>query len=297
MRRTNEKDGSLTSEKSCIYKQINLYSALYSDLGMEYQKAHSGPFTDLSFRGGDAVIIAALKDGQISGYGRPVVASGNSKVLKREIQRLYDISPNIFYQDFLHQGNLSVISKFLIRKGAKVEPYYTQIIDLNQTEQELHQGIRKSYTSLINSRLLNTHIIDHQVRFEDILDTAFRKFKDLYHLKVDNPRPEETWDIQYEMIKTGEAFISADIEDGKLLSAGLFLHNEHCCYYGVGKSLPNVISHGTIWNAILHAKSLGLKTIELGEQVLYGEPKLVWISAFKAGFGGKTKTLLRIRSY
>lgn len=296
MRRTNEKDGSLTSKNVGYIKPISLHSALYSDLGLKYQQAHSGPFTDLSVRGGDAVVIAALQNGQISGCGRPVVASGNSKILKKEIQRLYNISHNISYQDFLDDG-LSVISKFLLRKGAKAEPYYTQIIDLNQSEQKLHQGIRKSYTSLINSRLENIRIIDNKVRFEDFLEPVFRQFKELYYLKVDNPRPKETWDIQYEMIKAGEAFISADLEDNKLLSAGLFLHNEYCCYYGVGKSLPNRTSHATIWKAILHAKSLGLETFELGEQVFYGEPKSVWISVFKAGFGGKTKTYLRLRSY
>lgn len=292
MRRTKE-NGSLTSKQSCIYKQINIHSALFSDLGLKYQLAHSGPFTDLSYRGGNAVVIAALKNGQISGYGRPVVAAGNSKVLKREIQRLYNISHNIFYQDFLGDG-LSVISKFLIRKGAKVNPYYTQIIDLNQSEERLHQGIRKSYTSLINSRLANIRILDS---ISEDLEQVFSAFKDLYYLKVDNPRPEETWNIQLQMIKAGEAFISADLEDDKLLSAGLFLHNEYCCYYGVGKSLPNRTSHATIWKAILHAKSIGLGSIELGEQVYYGEPKLMWISAFKAGFGGKTKTCLRITNY
>jgi len=99
------------------------------------------------------------------------------------------------------------------------------------------------------------------------------------------------------MIKKGEAFICADLKDRELLAAGLFLHNKYFCYYGVGKSLPNKGSHSIIWKAILHCKSLGLESFELGEQVYYGDPKLVGISRFKAGFGGQTKTYLQIRSY
>jgi len=298
MRRTVEK-GSLAS-KNVVYKDTNSFnvierhSALYSPRGLEYQQAHSGPFEDLSYFGGDAVIIAALKNGQISGYGRPVVAAGQSKALKTEIQRLYEITPNIFYQDFLYKGNLSVISKFFIGKGAQVTTYHTQIINLNQSERRLHEGIRKSYTSLTNSRLSACHIIDGK---SPRLDLVFGLFKELYHINVENPRPEETWDIQLEMIRNNEAFICADLEGERLLSAGLFLHNKYFCYYGVGKSLPKCGSHSTIWKAILHAKSIGLQSFELGEQVYYGDPKLVGISRFKAGFGGQTRTYLQIRSY
>jgi len=285
-----------TSENGQLYdKLIEKYTPLFSTLGIQYQQAHSGPFEDLSYRGVDAVIIAALKNGQISGYGWPAVASGNPKILKREIQRLYDISPNIFYQDFLEQNKLSIVSKFLLRKGAKAIPYYTQVIGLTLSEEKLHEGVRKSYTSLINSRWGNTRIILDSNSVD--LEAVFSAFKELYYLKVDNPRPEETWEIQLEMVKAGEAFISADVEGGKLLSVGLFLHNKYCCYYHVGKSLPNALSHGIIWKAILHAKEIGLKRFELGEQVFYGEPKLVGISRFKAGFGGRTKTRLNIMSW
>lgn len=276
-----------------VDKIILKRTCLYSDLGVKYQQAHSGPFEDLSYRADDAVVIAALKNNAITGYGRPVVASGNPKILKQEIQRLYDISSSIWACDFLVDGELSEVSKFLLRKGARAEPYYTQIIDLTQSIESLHQEVRKSYTSLINARLSNTQIFDSK---SPDLEVVFSAFKELYYLKVEKPRPPETWDVQLEMIRANEAFISADIEEKILFSAGLFLHNEYYCYYGVGKSLGHNKAHSVIWRAILHAKNLGLKKFEIGQIIFYGASKEVGISLFKSGFGGQIKTYLHLKT-
>jgi len=75
--------------------------------------------------------------------------------------------------------------------------------------------------------------------------------------------------------------------------AGVFIYyNKHAAYYGIGCSLEGVNSHAIIWQAILHAKELGCKTFEMGEQVWTGDEKLINISKFKRGFGGECYTRL-----
>ena len=278
--------GQLYLEKDT---QMEAYTTLYGDLDIAYQQAHCGPFDDLSCRGDDVTVIAAIQDNTITGFGRPVVAFGNPRALKKEAQRLYGISHSIWSQDYLINGELSAFSKFLLSKGAIATPFYTQVIDL--TKHGLHADIRKSYTSLINARF--EHVIIGTDRY------LLEMLKQLYYLNVPNPRPESTWEVQRKMLDAGEAFITADIGGGGgCLSAAFFRHNSQICHYFSGKSLDTHNSHAVVWRAILHAKDIGMRRIDLGEQVFYPQQtKQVGISTFKAGFGGTTQTYLRIRSY
>ncbi|MCJ7482675.1 MAG: hypothetical protein MUO31_06890 [Thermodesulfovibrionales bacterium] len=244
-------------------------TALYSPLDIEYAQVMSGPYEDLSFHDGDTKVVAGLKDGRISGFWRPVVAVGDDKDLKLHIERLYDICPNIYYMDFLIDGRLSVISQFLLERGHKARPYFTQIIDLTKTEEELHADLRKSYKSLVNKGFGG-------------IDTALGVLRKLHK----DTRSNETWHIQSKIIGMQQAFISDD--EGK--SACLIYHNRYTAYYFSGVSEDGVNSHPCLWMAILQAKALGCKTFEMGEQVFDGDPKLVNISKFKRGFGGKTVT-------
>jgi lipid II:glycine glycyltransferase (peptidoglycan interpeptide bridge formation enzyme) len=103
-------------------------------------------------------------------------------------------------------------------------------------------------------------------------------------------RSVRTWELQSEMMTAGEAFLSIDVGAG-----GFFIYNNHTCYYGVGASLEGANSHALIWKAILHAKGLGCRYMELGEQVFTGDKKLMGISKFKAGFGGSCQMRMDLR--
>lgn len=303
MGRQGEKDGVFDN-------LIETNTPLYSRLGLAYQQAYSGPYGPLDFSG----IVAALQEGRITGYGRPVVGD----LTRKESRRLYDISPNILYLDFL-EGGLSCLSRFLLENGAAAVPYYTQIIDLTKSEEALHAGLRKSYTSIINADIKNARVLSYRMGtpITSVKRIVCKYMPDL-HKKVSGrtTRSAETWETQYCMFVKGEAF--ATITPGDFNAFALFLHNEHACYYGVGASLPDVNTHALVWKGILHAKSIGCKTMELGEQRL--EPsahpmqwhaafpipddwpsfeeqeKLRNISKFKAGFGGITKCRLLIKS-
>ena len=243
-------------------------TALYSPLDIEYSQVMSGPYEDLSYHDGDTKVIAGLKGGRISGFWRPVVAVGGDKDLKLHIERLYDICPNIYYMDFLIDGKLSVISQILLRHGHKARPYYTQIIDLTKSEEELHADLRKSYKSLVN-KLDNLYVM------------AVAQYKGYCEVIKGKTRSDETWKIQEKIHP-----ICCVRED----SGCMFYKYKDGAYYfnGYGSG-----SHSCVWWAIIkELKRTGCKYVEMGEQVFSGDPKLVNISKFKRGFGGTCQTRL-----
>jgi len=255
-------------------KQLSEYTALYSPLDLKYSQAMSGPYEDLSYHGEDCDVIAAFNGRSISGFWRPMVAVGDERELKLQIVRLYEISRHITYMDFLEDGNLSVISRFLLRQGYRARPHYTQIIDIRDMDL-VRRNLRKSYKSLVN-------------KTKGVNTTIFERYYEI-HEKVCGAkvRPEKTWDIQQEMVRTGKAFVVAGPG-----AAVLIYHNNYMAYYAGGRSLPGVDSHAVLLYAIETARNLRCKFFELGEQVFAGDPKLVNISKFKRGFGGETKTRL-----
>jgi len=248
-------------------------SPLYSELGIEYQQAYDGPYSDLSYSCNGTTVIAALKDGKITGFGSPVLAIGRK--LKQAAEQLSQICDNIWYRTY----EIDDFAKLLLEKGYKATPYFTQVIDLSKTEAELHADIRKSYKSLI-----------HKADIYGWPD-AFGRFKQM-HLKAAGyqTRSDKTWGLQFAQIQAGEAFLI--MNEG---SAAFFIYNNHTCYYGVGCSVEGAGSHAAIWKAILHAKTLGCKYFEMGEQVFSSDEKLMNISKFKRGFGGKTLMRLDLR--
>ena len=256
-------------------------TALYSSLDIEYSQAMSGLYEDLSFRSDEITIIAGLKDGRISGFWRPVVAVGDERLQKLHIERLFDICRNITYMDFLIDGKLSVISQFLLRHGHKARPYYTQIIDLTKSKEELHADLRKSYKSLINNDY------DSCCQPQGLYLPEYQQL----HEKASGKqiRTQNTWSIQLDMLIQNKAYLVMQRGD---VAGALIYFNDFCCYYASGKSLANVNMHAVIWYAIMEAWELGCKSFELGEQVFSGDEKLINISKFKRGFGGITQTRL-----
>jgi len=264
---------------------LSTLTALYGPLDLDYSEEMSGPYEDLTFRSDECTVIAGLKDDHITGFWRPVVAAGSDSLLKEQIVRLYNICQNITYMDFLIDGNLSAISKFLLGKGYSARPYFTQIIDLTKSKEQLHSELRKSYKSIVNK----TPIISV------MKDVA--PYKRLHAEIKGQKRSPESWFIQQKMLWNGQAFclLQSKVIDPQTawsLAGGLFYCNDHCCYYASGCSSVGVDGHNIIWEAILYAKERGCKTFEMGEQVFSGDQKQMDIAKFKRGFGGNTVTRL-----
>ena len=244
---------------------------LYTKLDIEYQQVYSGPYEDVS----TSKIIAGIKEGRITGFGRPVI---DFSAPKEEIEKLWSISQKIWYRDYLTDG-LSEVSKFLLRKNILARPTYHQVIDLTKSESELHEGLRKSYKSLVNKG--DSFFIDSDIGW------LYASVQKLHHRVYGKAtRSNETWAIQTAMMRQRELFALVE-GDPEIFSAGLFYHNGYVCYYGVGCSLPGVDTHALVWKAILHAKEIGCKLFEIGEQYYNGDEKLQNIAKFKRGFGGR----------
>jgi len=250
--------------------RLSELTALYSPLDVAYNQAMSGPYQDISYHGKDCTVIAGLKDGRIDGFWRPVVASGDAKALKLHIERLYDISRDIVYMDFLEGGRLSVISQFLLRRGYRARPYYTQIIDLTKTESQLHADLRKSYKSLVAK-------VGGSVIY---IGGSIERFRNIHKKHHGNTRSDETWAIQEKM--NCLYVIKGD-------SGAMFYRNGDSAYYASGTGNNN---HVCVWLGIRALEERDCKMLEMGEQVFSGDTKLVNISKFKRGFGGQTVTRL-----
>ena len=260
-------------------EKLRWLTALYSEIDLSYQQEYSGPYKDLSYQDDNCLVIASEKDGKITGYGRPVVMLGSDSNLKKQMERLYDISPDITYMDFLGGNRASMASRFLMQKGLVSEPYFTQIINLRKSAEELHANIRKSYKSICNSKEIDFSVIEvlKEVHFE-------------MHGK--STRNKQTWRYQDKMISAGKAFVLADKDE---TCAALFYHNEHSAYYACSASRDGGKTHPIIWKAMQILKERGCKTLELGEQNFFGHEKNVNISRFKSGFGGDCFTRLLIK--
>ena len=244
--------------------ELEKYTALYSDLDWEYNNVMSGPYQNLSFRCDEGTIIAGMKDDVISGAWRPMVCVGSDKFQKLHIERLFDTCRNFYYMDFLIDGKLSVISQFLLRHGHKARPYYTQIIDLSKP---MHEGLRKSYRSLVN-------------KTTGIVPDTIEGYKEVHRFNKGITRPTRTWEIQKRM---------AIICNTRSNAGAMFYYNNFGGYYFSSAGENN---HAIVYSLLRRLQERGCVYAEMGEQVFSGDPKLVNISKFKRGFGGRTTTRL-----
>ena len=262
----------------------------------------------IAFRGATVetngtIDLLAYEVPSISFENKVKLTTTAAKTFLKEFDRIMKkVNGDIWYRDFLMNGELSILSRHLLRKGAKLIPVLSQVIDLSQDKATLKQQIRKSYNSLINwgLRELNPKIFDSLNITWGKID-AFRQL----HIREAGreTRSKKSWQRQLEMVKAGEAFVVMGFLKEQLVTAGFFLHSKTNCYYGSSASRRDMFNkplfHSLMWKGIQHAKKIGCCWFEVGEQIYPNYPqeplhsnKELGISEFKAGFGGKTRILL-----
>jgi len=241
--------------------------------------------------------------------GRPCVSFFNTSLISKKILQMIlaevktaikDAGTTFVYRDFMIDRSISPISRHLLSVGADVRQRFTQVIDLEKSEKDLKKDVRKSYTSLINWGLKELSITVHG-KSNDISWDEMDLFRHL-HAQVSgkDTRTKESWKKQFKMCASGEAFIVMGRLNGRLVSAGFFTNSHDSCYYGASASCRDLfekpIFHALLWTAILHAKSIGCKWFEVGEQLYQGigspSEKELGISRFKSGFGGTIQTFI-----
>lgn len=309
---------------------VKHHGALYGEANLAYYREYLGgdEIVDRSFllmegntpAAGMRMFMHRLPDGrsELSCCGLPVLYLENSaatpalrarthKLVKAELLRLTDAAsaPDVMlYRDPLHEGFLSHPGRVLLDLGANAVPGFTQVIDLASPDDELHRGMTKSFKWGVNwgEKNLDLAILDSSSLSGEAME-AFR----LLHVDAAGreTRSRRSWELQQAMVMADEAFCVFGSLEGHLVTAALFPRSAAHCFYGVSASrrylFDKPLTHAVIWTALQHAKALGLRHFEMGEQLFPGtgdrQPttKDLGISFFKRAFGGRTKAYLDLR--
>ena len=162
--------------------------------------------------------------------------------------------------------------------------------DLTQSEEELHSQIRKSYKALINQgkREIDFSHFDHS----NITPDEFEKFKQ-FHLETAGrqTRPDESWNMQYQMIEQGCATLTTGYMDAHgLVSSALFTDYGQSTSYAVAvynrDLFDKPLAHANVYLGMHDAKKREQKIFNLGIIPAYNKniEKEYNIGKFKKGF-------------
>lgn len=216
-------------------------------------------------------------DERISVYARL------AKFLKAHFKRFAITRLLIKAHGFFVQHFLASISK--------VSPLTAMSVDLTASSAAIKANLRKSYKSLTNwgKNNLSAVLINQEHACKDL----FNEFK-AFHIAVagKKTRSDHSWQLQFEMILSGEAFVTLYYLDSKLVAGNLILLGQQRAFYGVGvydrqlMAEDNLaLSHWPLLDAITKCKNLGLTSFDLGRYSLDNDDvKLQQIASFKKGF-------------
>lgn len=218
--------------------------------------------------------------------------SKGKKTIKKiiDIFLTFKISP--FFLNNYCSSNLHNYFLYFSSKHFVMTESFEIFIDLRDSEQQLWNGLRKSYRSLINKS---------KKEFEVIKTHNVNEWKNLkaIHKVVSgrSTRNDMSWEIQSKRIlkKFGKVYY---IKKGNsVLGFSYFNLGKDYAQYAVGAYLNNEfknssISHLILWESIIDLKSLGFKYIYLGRSIPKEDKineKLKSINDFKIGFSNLIK--------
>ena len=322
-------DPAFPNSWKCLLSMGDHFDALYGTTNLAFYREYSGIIDseDLSFVVaqdeqficGVRAFRSRLENGliEIACFGQPVlyVESPQAEAslltraqrrLRAEFESLLQELPEgavVRFKDRLPGGCLSPLGRLLLEKGGTAVPNFSQFIDLCAPSEALHKGLTKAYKWAVNwgkKNLLISVLDQTSITVEHL--AQFR------HLHVEaagrETRTPKSWALQYDMVRTGEAFCVFAWMEGELVSAALFPHSKSHCFYGVSASRRSLfdkpLNHGVIWTALLHAKMVGINCFEMGEQLFPISPrpgpsrKDLGISFFKRAFGGESRVFLDV---
>ena len=180
----------------------------------------------------------------------------------------------------------------------------TQVLDLDLSEEELNQDVRKGHRYDIK-RGKKAYTIDIFDK-EGIKKEVFEQYRLLHHKAAGKvTRPRETFEMMYQWIVGGKAILCGARNDkGEYVGFSLIIVYGQGAHYASASDDPDIdvevpVSHVIQWEAIEWLKRSGIRVYETGFQQfgaqIYDHPskKDFDISFFKRGFGGKTVTLYR----
>ena len=192
-------------------------------------------------------------------------------------------------------GDISQWYQVALEAGALLDKIsYEMHLDLTLPIVDIRKHIRKSYRPLISSGMKSWQV----TVMDDYCEDTWNQFRELHRRVAGRTtRSIQTWNIQHQAIKSGDAFLVyvAD-SDKNMVGGGYFDMSEYQCQYSVGtydKQLSDQpLGHMIQYEAILKMKEAGRRSYYLGDR-FYQEnlpdvsKKQVNISNFKQGFSSQ----------
>lgn len=282
-------------------------------LNTAYMAHYNGDaFRDLSFivaRGDDikAIVPCALLN-KVLTYTtagiRAYYAQDEKKLLRAIYENLLALAAkntadNIIIDDPCISPEISFWGYESYKYNAVPTAILNAEIDLTLTADDIHRGVRDSYRSLITQARKTLSITP--VTTANVTPGIFDEFRE-FHARVAGrvTRPRESWDMQYEMVKSGCAeLIMAHMEPHGLVSASLFTDYADVTTYAVAVynrdlfDLP--LAHALVYDGIFRAKDRGQKRFFLGPlpPENRASEKEISIARFKKGFCDRPRLSLQ----
>jgi hypothetical protein len=189
-------------------------------------------------------------------------------------------------------GSLSAVGKECLNRGYVAALKLSANCDLSITEEELRQGIRRRYKTLINwgQRNLRMEFVDATNRNRSL----FSRYQE-FHRNVAgrSTRPQRSWDVMFDWIAGGRGeLLMGFLESGELAAGTIIVDGAHVASYASGvydrKRFDKPMAHWPLWLGILRSKQRGLQRFDIGDIPFSdAEKKQFDIGYFKRGFASR----------
>ncbi len=192
---------------------------------------------------------------------------------------------------FINNREISTWHYELIRSGAYPQIKYELFVDLSQNIELIKSNFRKSYKSLINNGLKIWKI---GILINDGREVWYEFKKLHFEVAGKKTRSDKTWEIHYNLLINGKAFLVYLRDDfGKMIGAGFFQTSKSECLYAVAAYdrglFDKPIGHIVQYVAIKEMKRRNILWYKIGQRHFLSDSskpsqKEVSISEFKEGF-------------
>lgn len=195
---------------------------------------------------------------------------------------------------------------YLMKFGFLDTSINTQVMDLSLPLKDIKNGLRHGHDSDINkaAKVMEGVIFDK----DNITAEIFDSYSSLHHKAAGRiTRPKATFDIMFDIIKTGQAFLVGAIKNNLYIGFSYFFYYKNNVYYGSSCNNPDYrdlpIAHLIQWQAIKYMQEKKYHFYEIGWQNFsnslsdFPSQKEINIARFKRGFGGYTIPIFRGEKY
>lgn len=309
---------SATHNPSLYYVPPHLRPLLSPDSARKFESLSLLARDDLGPVLGLTLSIEHISDQvRLSAFGRPLcpiedaAASGPrrksaAKIIHSRLEQLRDEYSAIPYQirDLVPDGRMSFLSELVLRSGGSARPFFTQMIDLTLSLNEIRMDLRDSIRNLVRRERADFRL--ELVTSENVSMTHTDVLRHLHLMQYGHElRPSNSWAPLYDGVRSDSGFFLFGLIGGDYAAGAYFPYSSKYCHYSIAANDPAKYGSGLscllLWRAIEHSRKLGCDHLEIGDRIYptqhnYIEKKFHSISHFKSGFGSQIAARLDITS-